>query len=393
MLVSGSTLVLLSLFACDPPRKSTYALPTKKLPGVATSKLAQLPIGVPDKDSNPESRRVLLVVNKASDVSIRIAEYYAAKRKIPGQNVVAISCSTSEQMMVDEYDQRILKPVKEAIRKSKGRIDFIVTTKGTPIRVRNGWGYSVDALLAAMEKMFPAIPDDLTKLPQGYNVAADIERARNPYYGATTKFNSKTFGMYLVTRLDGYELSHVKGLIDRSIAAKPAKGPFFFDEADNRRVGGYAQMQDTLGQADQALRKKGFSSLLDKTGTFQAPKDPLMGYASWGSNDGAYKKEIYQKIRFKPGALVETFVSTSGRTFNRTTAPGQSLIADLIEQGVTGVKGYVSEPWTFALANPALLFDRYTSGYNLAESFYAASPVIKWKDVVIGDPLCSPYAR
>jgi hypothetical protein len=29
---------------------------------------------------------------------------------------------------------------------------------------------------------------------------------------------------------------------------------------------------------------------------------------------------------------------------------------------------------------------------NLAEAFYAASPVIRWKDVVIGDPLCRPYA-
>jgi len=30
---------------------------------------------------------------------------------------------------------------------------------------------------------------------------------------------------------------------------------------------------------------------------------------------------------------------------------------------------------------------------NLAESFYAASLVAKWKDVVIGDPLCRPYRK
>ncbi|HCM73924.1 MAG TPA: hypothetical protein DIS87_07280, partial [Armatimonadetes bacterium] len=62
----------------------------------------------------------------------------------------------------------------------------------------------------------------------------------------------------------------------------------------------------------------------------------------------------------------------------------QSLIADLIRGGVTGVKGYVSEPYTFAMADPQVLFDRYTRGYTLAESFYAASPILKWKDLVIG---------
>lgn len=63
-----------------------------------------------------------------------------------------------------------------------------------------------------------------------------------------------------------------------------------------------------------------------------------MGYASWGSNDGTFSLDEYRKLRFKPGALVETYVSTSARTFKPTTG-GQSMIADLIAQGVTGVKG------------------------------------------------------
>jgi uncharacterized protein (TIGR03790 family) len=117
-----------------------------------------------------------------------------------------------------------------------------------------------------------------------------------------------------------------------------------------------------------------------------------MGYASWGSNDGAFSLDAYRRLRFQPGSIAETFVSTSGRTFRRTSG-GQSLVADLIEQGLTGVKAYVSEPFTVALAKPEILFDRYTSGYNLAESFYMASPLAGWKDIVVGDPLCRPYPR
>jgi uncharacterized protein (TIGR03790 family) len=117
----------------------------------------------------------------------------------------------------------------------------------------------------------------------------------------------------------------------------------------------------------------------------------LAGYFSWGSNDAAFEIATYRSLRFLPGAIVETAVSTSGRTF-RPSAGGQSLVADLISGGATGAKGYVSEPLTFALCRADILFDRYVSGYNLAESFYMASPLLQWKDVVVGDPLCAPYS-
>jgi chitodextrinase len=59
---------------------------------------------------------------------------------------------------------------------------------------------------------------------------------------------------------------------------------------------------------------------------------------------------------------------------------------------VTGVKGYVYEPLLRACAHPDILFDRYTDGYNLAESYYMASNFLGWMDVVVGDPKIIPYA-
>jgi hypothetical protein len=66
-------------------------------------------------------------------------------------------------------------------------------------------------------------------------------------------------------------------------------------------------------------------------------------------------------------------------------------MVDLIAHGLTGAKGYTDEPLLQAIASPTIVFDRYTDGYTLAESFYAASHFVGWEDVVIGDPLCSPY--
>ncbi|MCK4455153.1 MAG: TIGR03790 family protein [Thermoplasmata archaeon] len=93
-----------------------------------------------------------------------------------------------------------------------------------------------------------------------------------------------------------------------------------------------------------------------------------------------------------PGALAETYVSTGGRSFTYGTSYGQSLVADLLRDGVTGLKGYVYEPYLSACAHPNILFKAYTEGYTLAESFSMASEYsLSWMDVIIGDPKLAPY--
>lgn len=329
-----------------------------------------------------DAHRVLVVVNESSPESVEVAGYYIAKRKIPKENVLRVKCSTQDNMEYDEFEKALRKPIKDKIYDSKNPIDFVLLTKGIPIRLHSNGGYSVDGHIAAMD--LPIEPIDKPEAPQ-------VRRSINPYFNKNDSFSRAKYDFVLVTRLDGYTVSDCKRLVDNSVDAKAEKGPFFFDEAGNRNGSGYADMQQTLARAGAVLKAKGFDAEVETTNTFVAPARKLAGYASWGSNDGAFDPEAYRSLQFKPGALAETFVSTSGRTFHRTTG-GQSLIADLIANGVTGVKGYVSEPFTFALAKPDILFDRYTSGFTLAESFYAASMVIKWKDVVIGDPICRPYA-
>ena len=53
-------------------------------------------------------------------------------------------------------------------------------------------------------------------------------------------------------------------------------------------------------------------------------------------------------------------------------------MVDLIAHGLTGAKGYTDEPLLQAIASPTIVFDRYTAGYTLAESFYAASHFVGW---------------
>jgi uncharacterized protein (TIGR03790 family) len=96
-----------------------------------------------------DSNRVAVVINASNTDSVRIGEYYAAKRKIPIKNVIRISTTHSEEITPDAYALEIEAPVRKALSKLPG-IDFIVLTKGTPIRIGDQGGYSVDGALAGM---------------------------------------------------------------------------------------------------------------------------------------------------------------------------------------------------------------------------------------------------
>jgi uncharacterized protein (TIGR03790 family) len=367
------------LAGCSGIEDSLNSFQAKTRPVKENPQVTSVPVQAP----SPKAKRVLVVYNSLKSTSTTIAKYYAGKRGVPESNLLALSTESSEGISASAYRSTIEEPVRKAIGELGSKYDYILLTKGVPIRVDDLGGRSVDSLLAAMY-----LPAEDPALKTG-EVAGAV---RNPYYRSPAPFSAAKFKMHLVTRLDGYSTGSAIRLADLSLQAKPLKGPFFLDGASNRSEGDYAVMEKLLEKAANNLKTAMFQATYHPATEFVAPDERLMGYASWGSNDGAFDLGAYRRLRFHPGALAETYVSTSGRTFLPTEG-GQSLIADLIEQGVTGVKGYVSEPYTFALAEPPILFIKYVSGSNLAESFYAASKIVRWKDVVIGDPLCAPYAK
>lgn len=368
--------------------------------------------------------RVLVVANSASKVSVSIAEYYRVKRGV--QNRVEITCPDSstgagaESIDYSAYVDKIEKPIK-AYLASHPKIDFIVLTKGVPIRLLNAPGIglankqpSLDSTLASVD--YQARPGCVTISisDSGFVGTCYV----NNFWNAKGRFSHSKYGGYLVTRLDGYTEADAKALVDSSLSAEKGKpsGAFLIDvcpakgDADitiqprgplgppdkggKPTLGdvGYNDFNADMKKAAEKLAGRALKYEMDETDTFIGSRRGLIGYVSWGSNDNKFDANAYKSLQFAPGAVAETAVSTSGRTFLPTSG-GQSLIADLIAQGVTGVKGYTDEPLLTAVASPSILFERYTRGWTLAESFYAASRLIGWEDVVIGDPICCPYRQ
>lgn len=380
--------------------------------------------GEPQQRSADE---VLVVCNENSPASKAIAADYARKRQI--RNIVSIRCQDSalsavnETITLSEYSQAVEGPIRAYLARHTN-IDFIVLTKGIPIRItgaamgscdehsqepRNIRGHpSVDSTLAALD--YPNLPGVL-KIDITGSGAIGCAYS-NRYWNACEPFSHAKFGGYLVTRLDGYTTAQAEALTTRALAAEQglAPGKVLFDVQPIFGLGDKARQPAPISgttilsespwsdynadmqHAHDVLLKRGIPDEIDLSETFIGQRTNLLGYFSWGSNDARYSSEAYQTLFFAPGSLSDTAVSTSGRTFLPTSG-GQSLLDDLIAHGLTCGKGYTDEPLLQAIASPTIALDRYTSGYTMAESFYAASHFVGWEDVVIGDPLCCPYFK
>lgn len=366
--------------------------------------------------------RVLVIENTESETSVAIAEDYCKLRGVKA--VLKVSCQDSalnagnETMPYAVFVEKIQAPLRAELAKRK-TIDFIVLTKGVPIRLTDapfgvsGKQPSLDSAIASLgyAERKDVIP--VTLNDSGFTGKCWVNR----FWNSKERFSHEKFGGYLVTRLDGYSADEAKLLTVFSLAAEKEKpsGQFLIDVAEGHGIGklekvpldpapagtvdakvinemAYNDWDADMVVAGDKLKAKGVPVTVDRTDTFVGRKGDLAGYCSWGSNDPKFDAKGYSMLRFAPGAIAETAVSTSARTFLPTTG-GQSLIADLVRGRVTGVKGYCDEPLLQAVASPSVLFDRYTSGWTLAESFYAASRFVGWEDIVIGDPLCSPYTK
>lgn len=337
-----------------------------------------------------------IVINADSAVSREIGEYYRAARGIPESNICIIRCPDQELVSRSVCETSIREPVRQFLTRPEvaGKIDYIVMTKGTPLAADYGdltGPHSVSSILTCVDH--PATKGALC-FPYGPCASLCWPRsAPEAAWSHSTDFFGYHF--YLVTRLDAFTVDQVKTMIDRSLT--PARSGRFVLDRNSYVDGSYRAANDRLGDrpgsAYALLTARGLTVDFDPDKAFLSGLQDVMGYFGWGCLDDEYTYEGYVSNRFVAGSIGDTYYSGSGRTFRDPgTTARQSLIADLIGCGLNGCAGYVSEPCVGDATYANVLFDRYTKGYNMAESFYAGCPEVFWKTVVVGDPLMAAYA-
>jgi len=360
------------------------------------------PIGWPSAGSAMTADEVLIVVNDRSAISQQIGERYQAVRSVPPNQIVRIHTEPVEEIERSTFGAEIAQPIAAHLlnHRLQDRILAIVLTKGVPLKIRGSGG---------RQGTQASVDSELTLLYRGLVEGPTSAEGRiaNPYFrpAEPTAFTRAANDIYLVTRLDGYALDDVLALIER--AGKPVtRGKVVLETKPvwwwNRSAPG----NRWLKEASRRLQDSGLQVVLTASaGSVNGQKD-VIGYAGWGSNDPATRTRT-PGFQWLPGAIASWFVSTSARTFTRppagwnigpwgdertyhATSP-QSLIGDLIAEGVTGVVGFAYEPYLDGTARPEILFPAYRAGFTLAESFYMALPHLSWQAVVVGDPLTAPF--
>ncbi|RZD48169.1 MAG: hypothetical protein CXT68_01460, partial [Methanobacteriota archaeon] len=192
-----------------------------------------------------------VLINNQSSASRTIGWAFVAARNISLENVLLFdneSTPTGETINRNQFNQYFVEPFREWLNESEHRrtdINYLVTTKGIPLRVSGGNSkVSFDNELALVEgDMKASIDTDWW-----------VQHSYGPFNGdGFESFTREKHGFFLITRLTGYTVETALGLIEKANNSLGQRGMIVLDLANNRNGSGYKYWNDDLYTANATL--------------------------------------------------------------------------------------------------------------------------------------------
>ncbi len=363
---------------------------------------------------------LLVVYNSNDPDSQGLAEYYANKRSIPNERVMAISSPVTEEITRDQYDETIRRPIiaymtkKGWLERRSQRAQVGLRTLELLVATRNDiWAI---VLMRGVPLKIAADPSDLDSMEsqpelQTNAAAVDNELALLPIYGLPRGgyvpnlfFDNQVTGikrigpelaknLVLVTRLDGPKPADVRRMIDDCLYAEEHRlaGLAVIDSRGLTDLkDGYTQGDIWLRGARDSLLKDGWTVRFDDKSDLIPPTDPLNQvaiYEGWYSQE-AFGPWITPPTRFVPGAIAYHLHSFSAATVR---ADNSHWVGPLIAHGADATMGMVYEPYLALTPHEDILTRRLLQGAYFAEAAYASERALSWMFTVVGDPLYRPF--
>ncbi|MEO2120512.1 MAG: TIGR03790 family protein, partial [Candidatus Poseidoniia archaeon] len=230
-----------------------------------------------------------VLINNQSSASRTIGWAFVAARNISLENVLLFdneSTPTGETINRNQFNQYFVEPFREWLNESEHRrtdINYLVTTKGIPLRVSGGNSkVSFDNELALVEgDMKASIDTDWW-----------VQHSYGPFNGdGFESFTREKHGFFLITRLTGYTVETALGLIEKANNSLGQRGMIVLDLANNRNGSGYKYWNDDLYTANATLNgSMDLPVMFNQNSTFITNVSNVIAYASWGSNDGSWSQ-------------------------------------------------------------------------------------------------------
>lgn len=362
-----------------------------------------------------EARATAVVFNLRDPVSRGLAEYYAGRRGIPGENLVGLDCPLEEEISRQDYMETIERPLREVFERKgwwkvdegpggvrkvrESRIRFVALMRGIPLKIKT------TIQPPSPETTPPPGPNGNDPIRRHDEAAIDSELAAlgafaedpfgllpNPYFRRFSPVldSSTAPGLLLVCRLDAPAAETVRRMIDDSLLAERV-GLYGWAYIDRRSIpeSGYRAGDDWLRQAADDCWNHGIPVILDNNpatfpeGFAVTEASLYYGWYDWGAGGAMASPQ------FVPGAVAAHIHSFSAATLRD---PDANWAAPLVTRGAAATVGNVYEPYLDLTPHLDVFNERLLQGFTFAESAWMSIKALSWMTTVVGDPLYRPFA-
>ena len=354
-----------------------------------------------------------------------MAKHYCEKRKVPAENVIALSLPIIEDISREDYDAKLAGPLREALKDKKDAAKVILCVYGVPLRVGpkslsadvKEMMKKLDAEIEEAKKAGEKSKGELANLKKK-GIAEDRSTAAvdselmllwwpkyevnrwvmNPLYWQVPEAERKKSERVLYTaRLDGPTPEIAKRLVDDAVETevKGLNGKAYFDargfgfdiEKDAAKGTGYEGYDASFREAAALMTKAGLEVVLDDKPALFAEKscpDAAL-YAGWYSHANFIASGTYTK-----GSVAWHLASSEAVTLRRKDT--KVWCPQLLNAGVCATLGPVGEPYTIGFPKPSEFFGLLATGrYSLCEVHAKTTLLTSWMMTLVGDPLYTPF--
>jgi uncharacterized protein (TIGR03790 family) len=377
-------------------------------------------------DAPADGREVAVVYNENVPESRDVAEYYAARRRVPANQVIGLKLESRDLLTRDEFNAQLANPLRVALSERKlmmfkediipvrplhpggvkytataSRIRYLLLCYGVPYRVKND--PAVDAVrdeeatadvVAEMRVNGASVDDELMLLPVSGHFRLYGALVNNLYRASNAAAIHPVQGCLMVSRLDGPSPEIARGLVDKAIEAERdgLNGRAYFD-LRGLTAGAYKRGDDWIAHAAEVARKVGYETYVDKDPATLGRGFPLSQiaiYAGWytGDADGPFTLPI---VEFMPGAIAYHLHSYSAYL---PRDPVHNWVGPLLAKGAAVTLGCVDEPYLELTPDIGVFIERLAvQRFTVGEAGFVCRKGLSWQTIVFGDPLYRPFAK
>lgn len=346
---------------------------------------------------------VAILYNSAVPESRKLAEIYRQARDIPQENLIALDMPVTADISREDYDQRILKPLRREFegrlwwrRRADGKmmlptvnkIRVLVTMRGVPLRIqpvpkKPGMPVSKDPMAGHDEA---AVDSELAMF--GVEGVPTESVLQNKYYKSEESIADASLPFLVLTaRIDAPSFATCERMIRDAVETEKTGlwGRAYVDIANK-----HPQGDQWLEAIVKANAGSGIPTVVDRFNDTLPKNYPLTdaslyyGWYDWHVS-GPF---LNTRFQFRKGAVAMHLHSFSAE---QLADGSKNWSGPLLEKGAAVTVGNVYEPYLHLTHDFSILHQRLLAGFSWVEACWMAMPATSWQGVVLGDPLYQPF--